>query len=81
MKMVSENVMSGNSTLILRASECVHCGACAGICPSGAFRISGRTFRVKLDISVCMMCGLCLEVCFYGAIQLPEDRMKNGADG
>lgn len=80
MKIISENLLPGDSVFMFRWSECVHCGACAGICPSGAFSVSGRTFRVKLDMSLCMKCGLCLEVCFYGAIQPAENNMKKGAD-
>jgi formate hydrogenlyase subunit 6/NADH:ubiquinone oxidoreductase subunit I len=61
------------SDLIWREERCVHCGACAGICPSGAFTISPTSFEVGFDMSKCMLCQLCMEACYYGAVQSLED--------
>ncbi|MBN2586120.1 MAG: 4Fe-4S binding protein [Candidatus Fermentibacteraceae bacterium] len=61
------------SSFIWQEARCVHCGACAGICPSGAFTICPETFMVGFDMSGCILCDLCIEVCYYGAIQSVED--------
>jgi len=65
-----------DSSFIWQETKCVHCGACAGICPSGAFSVSGETFEVEFDISKCILCELCIEACFYSAIQSVEDYIE-----
>ncbi len=64
------------SSFIWREKKCVHCGACAGICPSGAFTLCSETFEVEFDISKCILCELCIEVCYYSAIQSVEDYIE-----
>ncbi len=61
------------SSFIWQEARCVHCGACAGICPSGAFSVSHVSFEVSFDMSKCILCQLCIEACYYGAIQSAED--------
>ena len=63
-------------SFIWQEKKCVHCGACAGICPSGAFTFSCATFEVEFDISKCILCELCVEACFYSAIQSVEDYIE-----
>lgn len=48
---------------------CVHCGACAGQCPTGAFAFAGDGCEVRLDLSRCIACGICVEACGYGAVR------------
>ena len=64
------------NNFIWQEKKCVHCGACAGICPSGAFTFSTTTFEVEFDISKCILCELCIEVCYYSAIQSVEDYIE-----
>ena len=64
------------NSFIWQEEKCVHCGACAGICPSGAFIINGSTFEVEFDISKCILCELCIEACYYNAIQSVEDYIE-----
>lgn len=64
------------NSFIWQEKKCVHCGACAGICPSGAFTINTDTFEVEFDISKCILCELCIEVCYYSAIQSVEDYIE-----
>lgn len=52
---------------------CVQCGACAGLCPSGAFVIDPVTLEVSFNLSECIMCERCIETCYYGAIQSIDD--------
>lgn len=58
-----------DGSLIRNEDACVHCGACAGICPSGAFTIDPECFEVAFDMAGCILCGLCVQVCCYGAIR------------
>ena len=64
------------NNFIWQEKKCVHCGACAGICPSGAFAFSNTTFEVEFDISKCILCELCIEACYYSAIQSVEDYIE-----
>lgn len=51
-------------------ARCVHCGLCACLCPSGAFRMERPSFRVTFDQERCIACERCVEVCPYGAVEL-----------
>jgi ferredoxin-type protein NapG len=39
------------------------CGACAGLCPSGADALRLRRGRPEIDPERCVGCGLCIEAC------------------
>lgn len=43
--------------------RCFHCGACTGICPSGALHIDRETYMIIFDPSLCVACELCVRVC------------------
>jgi len=64
------------NSFIWQERNCVHCGACAGICPSNAFSINSGTFEVEFAISRCILCELCIDTCYYGAIQSVEDYIR-----
>ncbi|MCR5004732.1 MAG: glycyl-radical enzyme activating protein [Clostridiales bacterium] len=44
------------------ADRCVHCGACAAVCPTHAI-----SEDIQMDRSRCEACGLCTTYCLYGA--------------
>lgn len=67
------DVIPTESSFIWRRDRCVHCGACAGICPSGAFSLDPGTFEVDFRLSECIACGLCVQACYYGAVQSVEE--------
>lgn len=71
-------VMHPGASFIWNEELCVHCGACAGICPVGAFTVDPDTFLVSFAMPGCMLCGLCMEVCYYGAVQSVEDYLGGG---
>jgi ferredoxin len=50
--------------------ECVHCGACASVCPSGALYIDRETYKVIFDKEKCVGCELCVGACIYKAIKI-----------
>ena len=48
--------------------ECVHCGGCVSICPTGTFRF--EEWRVVMDWGKCIQCGSCVEACPQRALRL-----------
>ncbi len=49
---------------ILDEGLCCGCGACVGVCPTGALAInSDKSYTPVIDESKCKPCGLCLHVC------------------
>jgi L-aspartate semialdehyde sulfurtransferase ferredoxin len=48
--------------------ECVHCGACISICPTGTFRFDD--WRVMADPGKCIQCGACVSGCPQRALRL-----------
>ena len=64
------------NSFIWQEKKCVQCGACAGVCPSGAFAFNSTAYEVEFDISKCILCELCIEACFYSAIQSVEDYIE-----
>ena len=48
--------------------ECVNCGACVSICPTGTFRF--EDWRVVADSGKCIQCGACVVSCPQRALKL-----------
>jgi ferredoxin len=48
---------------------CVHCGACTGLCPTGALSISPDDKKIVFDVEKCVACGMCGLVCPFGAMK------------
>jgi len=48
---------------------CVQCGACTGLCPTGALVIVPPEMRVAFDVQKCVACGMCGLVCPFGAMK------------
>lgn len=64
------NPESGPAGSVLRYYEnkCLHCGACASVCP-----VSAVTFKdgvVHIDRAACTLCGACVENCPGAALKL-----------
>lgn len=56
---------------INRSQEsCVDCGACVGVCPSGALTLERPAMKVALDADKCVACGECVKACPVRAIEL-----------
>lgn len=49
-------------------AECVNCGACVSICPTGTFRFDD--WRVVADSGKCIQCGACVVGCPQRALKL-----------
>lgn len=50
--------------------RCTQCGACVGVCPSGALSLSERTRAVEFDSDKCIACELCIRACPPRAMEL-----------
>lgn len=48
-------------------SVCLGCGACTGVCPTGAIQL-GAEGKAEVAEDVCIDCGACVGTCPVGAI-------------
>jgi len=65
---VSVKSMAGN---IRRDDEkCYQCGACTGVCPTGALALHRPDMAVIFDEEKCTACGLCVSVCPARAMEV-----------
>ncbi|MDR3088811.1 MAG: 4Fe-4S binding protein [Desulfobulbaceae bacterium] len=55
-------------------SKCFQCGACTGVCPSGALSISRPQMTVLFDAERCTGCNLCVPICPVRAMEISLDR-------
>lgn len=63
------------ATSIRRDSEkCFQCGACTGICPTGALYLERPEMAVMFDLEKCSACGLCVPVCPVRAMEVSLNR-------
>ncbi len=69
------SIETGNSnpyTARVNERVCMHCGACAGVCPNKAVTIMAggpRGLVARVDPAECRGCGACSSVCTNSAIQ------------
>ena len=54
--------------LIRDEDECIHCGACVSVCPTGTFKFDD--WRVVVDPGKCIQCGACITGCPQRALKL-----------
>lgn len=50
--------------------QCVDCGLCSGVCPSGALSFPILERRLLFDAARCLVCEQCLPSCPFAAISL-----------
>lgn len=56
---------------IRRTEEvCIHCGACAGYCPTQALYIERPSMEVRFDPERCIACERCLTACLTHAMEI-----------
>ena len=53
--------------------KCYQCGACTGICPTGALHIHRPDMEIIFDPEKCTACGLCVHVCPARAMEVSID--------
>ncbi|MCL2817630.1 MAG: 4Fe-4S binding protein [Clostridiales bacterium] len=49
---------------------CTQCGACTGVCPSGALSMKRPEMNVEFAGDKCVVCGMCIKACPVKAISL-----------
>ena len=53
----------------LHDTDCVSCGACVQVCPTGSLMMAERVLkRYAFALDRCIFCGDCVEVCPHGAL-------------
>ena len=52
--------------LIVDKEKCLRCGACVGVCPSNALKLSET--GIEWNKELCKFCKLCKQTCPMGAI-------------
>ena len=55
---------------VVNDEMCIGCGACEGVCPTGAISLPEGVAVVDAD--VCLDCGACTGACPTGAITLGD---------
>lgn len=57
--------------------NCFQCGACTGVCTSGALYVRRPEMAIIFDAEKCNGCGLCVPICPVQAIEvsLSDDRI------
>ena len=50
--------------------RCIHCTACASLCPTGALYVTRSDMKVSFDKEKCIACEFCLTVCSYKAVSI-----------
>ncbi|MFQ5443057.1 MAG: NADH-ubiquinone oxidoreductase-F iron-sulfur binding region domain-containing protein [Nitrospinales bacterium] len=53
---------------VVKADECVACGACVKPCPTGAITGGTRKAPAHIDMDLCINCNACYEACNFLAI-------------
>ncbi len=59
--------------------KCYQCGACTGVCPTGALSVTRPEMAIPFDPEKCTACGLCVPVCPVRAMQVSLDPMNLAA--
>ena len=50
-------------SIIWQEDNCIHCGACTAVCPSGALAIDKTDWSLTFDREKCLVCELCVKAC------------------
>jgi len=58
-----------NKFIIRDEDECIDCGACTAICPSGALTMNKQD-ELQFDKEKCLVCELCIKACPIGVIDV-----------
>lgn len=64
-----DTIVSTPFNVSLHDTDCVSCGACVQVCPTGSLMMAERSLaRYSFALDRCIFCGDCVEVCPHGAL-------------
>ncbi|GCF09207.1 FAD-dependent oxidoreductase [Dictyobacter arantiisoli] len=64
-----DTIVSTPFNVSLHDTDCVSCGACVQVCPTGSLMMAERELaRYSFALDRCIFCGDCVEVCPHGAL-------------
>ena len=64
-----DTIVSTPFNIGLHDTDCVSCGACVQVCPTGSLMMAERYLqRYSFAVDRCIFCGDCVEVCPHGAL-------------
>src|SRR6266436_4426976 len=64
-----DTIVSTPFNVSLHDTDCVSCGACVQVCPTGSLMMAERVVkRYAFALDRCIFCGDCVEVCPHGAL-------------
>ncbi|MGI6119370.1 MAG: 4Fe-4S binding protein [Desulfosporosinus sp.] len=70
LRSIGVSVQALNQEIVRNEDKCVMCGACTGICPTGALYMERPSMEVHFDEDQCIFCKLCLKVCPMEAMEV-----------
>lgn len=50
-------------SIIWQEENCIHCGACTAVCPSGALQMDRNDWSLTFDKEKCVACEVCIKAC------------------
>jgi ferredoxin len=50
-------------TILFKQEHCIHCGACASVCFSGALEMDRASKMLQFSPDKCVACELCIKAC------------------
>ncbi|AFM39653.1 dissimilatory sulfite reductase (desulfoviridin), alpha/beta subunit [Desulfosporosinus acidiphilus SJ4] len=56
--------------IVRNEEKCVMCGACTGLCPTGALYLERPSMEVHFDEDQCIVCMLCTKICPMRAMEV-----------
>ncbi len=62
--------LPASRAILWKEDGCVDCGACTGVCFSGALDLERASARLELKRELCIGCGLCVKACPFGLFSL-----------
>ena len=57
-------------SIIRDENQCIHCGACTGVCPTQALYMDTDTWLLEFDPDKCIVCEQCVTACPVSAIDV-----------
>jgi len=59
-----------DKSIVYREEDCVFCGACTGLCKTGALKMDQENWELIVDHTSCLLCGMCINACAFNALSL-----------